>query len=85
MATILKRQNKDSVSYRIQVRVRNKGTGNAETKVLTWRKPNEMTEREAQREAQRLSVEFEEKVRIESENVTNIKSSMKLKDYCGVW
>ncbi len=86
MATIVKRKNADGgLSYRLQVMVRNKGTGKRETKVMTWRKPDGMTEREADREIKKVEIEFEDKVRLEADNLTGIKSSIKVKDYSQIW
>ena len=42
-------QNGD-ISYRIQVKAKNLRTGKFEAKVMTWRKPAELTERQCEKE-----------------------------------
>lgn len=86
MATVLKRKLKDgSLSYRIQVRIRNKGTGCPETKVTTWRAPKYMNGRDANKEALRYSLEFEEEVKRLAEGLTSIQPTIKLQDYTQIW
>lgn len=84
MATIIKKENKSGISYRIQVRVKNQGNGKPETKVAYWKKPDGMNEREGYRKAQQFALEFEEKVR--SEVLRHITDGeIKLEDYTKIW
>lgn len=86
MATVLKRKLKDgSLSYRIQVRIKNKGTGNPETKVTTWRAPKYLNGRDANKEALKYSLEFEEEVKRQAEGITGIQPTIKLQDYTKIW
>ena len=86
MATVLKRKLKDgSLSYRIQVRIKNKGTGNPETKVTTWRAPKHLNGRDANKEALKYSLEFEEEVKRQAEGLTGIQPTIKLQDYTKIW
>lgn len=86
MATVLKRKLKDgSLSYRIQVRIKNKGTGNPETKVTTWRAPKHLNGRDANKEALKYSLEFEEEVKRQAEGITGIRPTIKLQDYTKIW
>lgn len=59
MACIKKKELEDgSISYRIQVKAKNERTGKFEAKVLTWRKPPELSEKQVQRELNRVAVKF---------------------------
>ena len=56
-------QNGD-ISYRIQVKAKNLRTGKFEAKVMTWRKPAELTERQCEKELKRLELNL--KISLES-------------------
>jgi hypothetical protein len=49
MASIIKRETKSGVSYRIQVFVKNIGSGKNEVKTITWKPPADATRGEATR------------------------------------
>ena len=86
MATITKRVNKDgTVAYRIQVYVKNKATGKATTKVTTWNKPNDMSEREANKEVSKCAMNFEERIRNEKKLETDVSFEIKLIDFIPIW
>lgn len=85
MATITKRAGKRGTSYRIQVYVKNKGTGQDEYITTTWRPPDDVPEREASRLLKKFVVEFEEKCRQESMLENALKLDLTLSQYSDEW
>ncbi|MCL2630628.1 MAG: site-specific integrase [Firmicutes bacterium] len=85
MASVLKRDNKNGVSYRIQVFVRNAGTGKNEVKTVTWRPPQDVTEREAKRLLDKFTVEFEERCRKDACIENGIDVDLTLSEYSEIW
>lgn len=52
-----------AVSYRIQAKAKDLRTGKFETKAMTWHRSEGVTEKQVQRELQRVAFEFEERFR----------------------
>ena len=50
MASIVKRENKSGVTYRIQVKIKDKGSGKSVTHSTTWKPVPGMSEKQMQRE-----------------------------------
>ena len=86
MATVTRRDNKNGkVAFRVQVYSKNKATGKATTKVATWVKPIDMTERDAKKELIKFVMEFEESIKRENDLLSNISCDIKLIDYLPIW
>lgn len=85
MATIIKKKTKSGISYRIQVRVKNKGTGKSETKVTTWRKSPNVSERDSYKAALKYSIEFEDQVKKEYNLNNAAVRNITLGEYSVIW
>ena len=85
MATIIKRKLKQGVSYRIQVRLKNKGTGEYETMSTTWQRPEHMTEREVKRALEKFANEYEESLRAEYEVGLTRQKELTVNEYAKKW
>lgn len=77
-------QNGD-ISYRIQVKAKNLRTGKFEAKVMTWRKPAELTERQCEKELKRLEIEFEDKFRKQLNGDIMVDDSITFMEYAYKW
>lgn len=86
MAYVKKNKLQDKqVSYTIQVKVKNPLTSKTEIKTMRWRKPIEMTERQAQRELERIIVEFEQKAINEVKGLICKDTDIKFCDFADQW
>lgn len=85
MASVIKRENKSGVSYRVQVYVKNAGTGKNEVKTTTWRPPANTSEREAKRLLDNFTVEFEERCRRDASLENAIDVDLTLAEYGEIW
>lgn len=63
MATITKRKGKNGLSFRIRVCIGTTDNNNPIQKSMTWKPPAKMTERQAEKQAQREADKFEELIR----------------------
>lgn len=85
MASITKNVRKDGiVSYRIQTKFKDEN-GTFKAKVMTWIKPDFLTEYQAQKELRRVACEFEQEVKRKSESGMHIGGDMKFCDYAAEW
>ncbi len=62
MATIVRRENKSGVTYRIQVKTKDKGNGKITTHSTTWKPVPGMTEKQIQREVIVFADKYEEQL-----------------------
>ena len=62
MATIIKNNLKNGISYRIIVRLNQSGLNKAIVKSMTWKKPYDMMDNEAKHYIHKIAYEFEEKI-----------------------
>ncbi len=85
MASVLRRENQNGVSYRIQVYVKNAATGRNEVKTVTWRPPVDVSEREAKRLLDKFTVEYEERCRREASIENAINLDLTLSQYSEMW
>ena len=74
-----------AISYRIQVKAKNERTGKFEAKVMTCRKPAELTERQYERELQRIAFEFEDKFRKSMNGLLAVDNDILFIDYANKW
>ena len=74
-----------AISYRIQVKAKNERTGKFEAKVMTCRKPAEVTERQYERELQRIAFEFEDKFRKSMNGLLAVDNDILFIDYANKW
>ena len=81
MATIIKNNLKKGTSYRIIARCKDPRTNETETKTMTWKKPEDMTDSEARHYVQKIAYDFEESI-INEANGKGVKDSdISLIDY----
>ena len=81
MATIIKNNLKKGISYRIIARCKDPKTNVMETKTMTWKKPEDMTDSEARHYIQKISYDFEENL-INEANGKGVKDTdISLIDY----
>ena len=86
MAHIRKNELKNGkVSYKIQCKVKDEMTGKQVIKSTTWKKPDNMSERDARREVLRIASEFEALKRKEMKGLIAKNDDMTLSDYIDVW
>ena len=64
MASITRREGKGKTSYQITVSQGADVSGKQIRKRMTWTPPAKMTERQAQKEVQRVAFEFEQQVQL---------------------
>jgi len=74
-----------NISYKIQVKAKNELTGKFETKCMAWRKPPEITERQAQRELQRVAFEFEDNFKKQMSGLLVMDNEVIFIDYAKKW
>ncbi|MFI3164119.1 MAG: tyrosine-type recombinase/integrase [Bacillota bacterium] len=63
MATIVKRENNNSIVYKFQVKYKDKGSGKVVVKSTTWTPPPKMTAKQAEREAVIEAMKYENKIK----------------------
>ena len=73
MATILKQERKNGINFRIQVLVREVGSGKRVTKAVTYEPPKGLTAHEMYREAQKFAFQFEDDCKKSAENPSQVK------------
>lgn len=73
------------ISYRIQVKAKNDRTGKFEAKVMTWRKPPGINEKQCQRELQRIAYEFEDKFRKQLNGLLAIDNDITFMEFANKW
>ena len=73
------------ISYRIQVKAKNLRTGKFEAKVMTWRKPAELTERQCEKELKRLEIELEDKFKKQLNGDIMVDDSITFMEYAYKW
>ncbi len=87
MATVTKRVGKKGVSYLVQVKIRDKGSGKRIIKSSTWHAPSGITQYQIKRELDKYASEYETRVR-EQEALIDLSKSRKeitFKAYAGEW
>lgn len=85
MATILRQERKNGTNFRIQVAVKDAGSGKRITKTTTYEPPKGLTEREVQREVQKFAISFEDECRRTTEVAGKSDGNITVKDYSVVW
>ena len=86
MACIQKKKLLDgTISYRVQVKVKNQRTGKFEAKAITWKKPLELTETQAKKELQRIALELEEKFNKQLNGLLAVDNDITFIDYAERW
>ncbi|MFI3129538.1 MAG: hypothetical protein R3Y18_05675 [Bacillota bacterium] len=63
MATIVKRENNNSIVYKFQVKYKDRGSGKVVVKSTTWTPPPKMTAKQAEREAVIEAMKYENKIK----------------------
>lgn len=86
MACIRKKSLDDgNMSYRIQAKAKNERTNKFEVKSMTWRKPPEISKKQAQRELNRVAFEFEDNFRKQMSGLLVIDNDITFMDYARKW
>ena len=85
MATITRNNLKSGeVSYRIRVKIKDIGTGKQIAKTTTWKKPEKMPIREAEKAASKYAMEYEEKIK-RYQLGSNLNENTTVKKYSEIW
>lgn len=63
MASISCRENKSGIVYRVQVKMKDKGTGKEIVRSMTWQPPENLSTKQAKREVIIVAKEYEEKLK----------------------
>lgn len=85
MASITKNIRKDgNISWRIQTKFKDEN-GKFQAKVMTWQKPEHLTEYQAQKELRRVASEFEQEVKRKNESGLKLGEDTKFCDYAADW
>ena len=74
-----------AISYRIQVKAKNERTGKFETKVMTCRKPPDVTERQYERELNKIAIDFEDKFKKQLNGMLAVDNDITFIDYANKW
>ena len=87
MATIIRRETKTGPAFKVQVKVKNKGSGKIEVHATTWKPSEGMTEKQMQWEVQKFAEEYETNMRntITMNYASGISGDMLVKDYANWW
>lgn len=85
MATIIERQGKKGVSYRIQVRVKNRGQNTYETKTTTWKPESGLSKTAIKKQLVKFVSEYENKIRGEYEIGLASKKNLTVNEYSEIW
>ena len=87
MATISKRMTKSGVTYRIQVKVMDKGSGVQKTHSTTWKPLPGMTQRQIDREVAKFADEYERDIKTvaESPHAEGVSPDITLGEYAWWW
>ena len=73
------------VAIRIVAKCKDPVTNQWKTGSMTWKKPPEMSEYQAKRELQKISFEFEEKFRNETQHILISGKDIHFDDYANEW
>lgn len=82
MANIQRRQGKHGTSYLLRAYLGEDEHGKQIMRTKTWKPPSDMTERQAEKEALRQAVLFEEEAR---NGLTPLNSQIKFYEYAKIW
>lgn len=74
-----------AISYRIQVKAKNERTGKFEAKVMTCRKPPDVTERQYERELNKIAIDFEDKFRKSMNGLLAMDNDVTFIEYANKW
>lgn len=74
-----------NVSYRIQAKAKNERTNKFEVKSMTWRKPPEISEKQVQRELNRIAFDFEDNFRKQMSGLLVQDNDILFMDYARKW
>lgn len=86
MASIKKNKlNNGNITYRIQAKYKDPRTGKFIAKIMTWKRPSDLTEYQVQRELTRVATDFEDKVRKQGDGILADDSDITLMDYADQW
>ena len=87
MSTISKRMTKSGVTYRIQVKVMDKGSGVQKTHSTTWKPQPGMTQRQIDREVAKFADEYERDIKTvaESPHAEEVSPEITLGEYAWWW
>lgn len=88
MATIVRRENKSGVTYRIQVKTKDKGSGKITTHSTTWKPVPGMTEKQIQREVIVFADKYEDQLQAAAMAASGEKfmtAETTLADYAEWW
>ena len=86
MACIMKNKLGDgTMSYTIQVKAKDPRTNKYKSKNMTWRKPPEMSEYQANREINRIAYDFEERFRKQVQGLLALDSDERFVEYSNKW
>ena len=87
MATISKRMTKSGVSYRVQVKVMDKGSGVQKTYSTTWKPAPGMTQRQIDREVARFADEYERDIKnvLASPHADGVSPDTTIGEYSRWW
>lgn len=87
MATISKRMTKSGLTFRIQVKIKDKGSGKIHVHSTTWKPPTGLSPKQIEREVQRYAEEYETDVKQTqtASRTTNLTADTTLSDYAKWW
>ena len=87
MATITKRTTKSGLTYRIQVKIKDKGSGKINVHSTTWKPPAGLSPKQIEREVIIFADKYESdlKMSLTASNEQGISPSTLLKDYANWW
>ena len=74
-----------TMSYTIQVKAKDPRTNKYKSKNMTWRKPPEMSEYQANREINRIAYDFEERFRKQVQGLLALDSDERFVEYSNKW
>ena len=87
MATIVKRMTKSGLTYRIQVKIKDKGSGKINTHSTTWKPPAGMNQKQIEREVVIYADKYENdlKMSLNSSDASSISPDTLLREYASWW
>lgn len=85
MASVVKNNLSDGKSYRIIATFKNIRTDKFQSKSMTWKQPDDMSDEVAKKEVKRIAIEFETNLRREQQAFEVKENSITLKEFAESW